>query len=312
MISFGPIPSRRLGKSLGINNILSPKTCSYGCVYCQVGKTGRYLTERAAFFEPEIIYTEVSRHLDRLDNKNYPDYLTFVSNGEPTLDRNLGRSIKLLRKLGIPIAVITNGSMLKYKSVQADLVTADWVSVKMDAPDVQTWKKINNPAPGLDFEAHLKAIMYFSGIFSGILCTETMLVSELNDSRNKLCSIALLIRELHPEKAYISIPIRPPAFSSVRPPDIRKINEAWNIFNDEQIRTELLTGFEGTDAGYTGNAYDDILNITSVHPLREDSLSRLLKNDRADKSVVDSLISQQLIRKISYQGKFYYMRNYHN
>ena len=108
MISFGPVPSRRLGKSLGINNIMTPKTCSYGCVYCQVGRTIKKSIKRETFFQPEVIFEKVEEHLKRLDKENYPDYLTFVSNGEPTLDINLGKSIMLLKKLGFPVAVITN------------------------------------------------------------------------------------------------------------------------------------------------------------------------------------------------------------
>jgi len=310
MISFGPVPSRRLGKSLGINNILSPKTCSYGCIYCQVGKTLKYRTRRQEFFQPERILHEVEQHIDQLDKKNYPDYLSFVSNGEPTLDVYLGRTISLLKKFKIPIAVITNASLLKYKSVRVDLSLADWVSVKMDAPDIGTWKSINNPASNLNFKTHLESVMNFADEYNGILCTETMLVSGINDRKEKLLHLASLIKKLRPYKAYISIPIRPPTLSSVKAPDMEKINEAWQIFSDQQIQTELLTGFEGTNAGYTGNAYDDILNITSVHPLREDSLMQLLHNDHADFSVVESLISQQLIRIIPYLGKNYFLRKY--
>ena len=111
MISFGPVPSRRLGKSLGINNIVSPKVCPYSCVYCQVGATRNLSVTRQSFFEPDLIMSEVSRHLEKLRSGEMPDYLTFVSNGEPTLDINLGTSIKLLKRLGIPVAVISNASL---------------------------------------------------------------------------------------------------------------------------------------------------------------------------------------------------------
>ena len=182
MISFGPVPSRRLGKSLGINNIISPKNCSYGCVYCQVGKTMKKSIKRESFFEPEVIFEKVRQHLGQLSKENQPDYLTFVSNGEPALDLNLGKSILLLKKLGFPVAVITNASLLFDESVREDLFKADWVSLKMDAADNDTWQKVNRPDPKLDFKKHLENIKLFSSRYKGLLCTETMIIKGLNDS----------------------------------------------------------------------------------------------------------------------------------
>jgi len=312
MISFGPVPSRRLGKSLGINNIISPKACSYGCVYCQVGKTIKKTIKRSEFFKPELIFEKVKEHLNRLSEENYPDYLTFVSNGEPTLDINLGESVRLLKETGIPVAVITNASLLEYDSVRKDISLADWVSLKMDAGDNDTWQKINHPAPGLDFEKLNESKNLFASEFKGILCTETMLVDGINDFAENLTNVAQLIKNLNPAKAYLSIPIRPPAGFSVKAPDPEKLNQAWQIFNDMNIKTEFLTGFEGTNTGFTGNIYEDILNITAVHPLREDSMIKLLENDKAGYEVVESLIRQRLIRVSVYNGKKFYLREYHH
>ncbi len=97
----------------------------------------------------------------------------------------------------------------------------------------------------------------------------------------------------------------------IKPPDTEKLNQAWQVFHDMHINTELLTGFEGADTGYTGNIYDDILNITAVHPLREDALFDLLKKDKAVMNSVTSLINQQLIRQVNYNGNKYYLRYYH-
>lgn len=311
MISFGPVPSRRLGKSLGINNIISPKVCSYGCIYCQVGKTTRKSIKRETFFEPENIYNNVLQHIKKLTPDNYPDYLTFVSNGEPTLDINLGRSIMLLKKTSIPVAVITNASLLIYDSVKEELAQADWVSLKMDAGTGKTWNLINCPAEGLDFEKHLENIIQFAGNYKGLLRTESMLVEGINDSEEELLIIARLIKKINPGKAYLSVPIRPPAEKSVKPPDPEKLNRAWQIFTSENINTELLTGFEGSDTGYTGNIYEDILNLTAVHPLREDTLLKLLEKDNADYQIVESLINQKLIRQAFYKGEKFYLREYH-
>jgi len=311
MISFGPIPSRRLGKSLGINNIVSPKTCSYSCIYCQVGKTIKKSCKRESFYKPDVIYEKVVKHIDKLSRDNYPDYLTFVSNGEPTLDENLGKAIKLLKKTGIPVAVISNASLLFYESVRDDLYMSDWISLKMDAGDIITWYLINRPVAGLDFENTLTNIKLFRDEYKGRLCTETMIVNGINDSTENISALAEIIKGINPEKAYLAVPIRPPVEKFVKLPDAEKLNLAWQTFNKMQIKTEFLTGFEGTDTGYTGNIYEDILNITAVHPLREDTLVKLLQNDSAGYSVVDSLIRQRLIKTIIYEGNKYFIRDDH-
>ncbi len=310
MITFGPIPSRRLGKSLGINNILSPKVCTYGCVYCQVGQTKKYTIERQSFFEPKIIVSEISKHLKKLDKNNYPDYLTFVSNGEPTLDSNLSETITQLRTFQILIAIITNASLLYIESVQNDLFLADWVSLKVDAPDNETWHAINRPFKELNFEEYTKSLFSFSKQFKGKLCTETMLIDGLNDSAEKFEQIAAIIKKINPATAYLSIPTRPPAYSGIKAPEIDKVNQAWQIFTDKGINTELLIGFEGTNVGFTGNAYEDILNTTAVHPLREDTMIELINKDKYDISIIESLLDQRLIKKVKYNNQTFYFRNY--
>ncbi len=310
MISFGPVPSRRLGKSLGINNIIRPKVCSYSCIYCQVGKTRQPSLTRQSFFTPEQIFREVDGHLNKLRSEDRPDYLTFVSNGEPTLDINLGKSIEMLKQLGIPIAVITNSSMLGDTEVRGELMQADWVSLKVDASGADTWKRVNRPADGLKFEILIEGLKLFAREYRGELRTESLLCKGINDSRKELSGIADIISTLAPGRAYISIPIRPPAEKSVMPPGVETVNLAWQIFREAGIETELLTGFEGVDTGYTGNIYEDILNITAVHPLREDALMELLAKNGADFSTVESLLSQRLIKCSVYQDRRFYLRDF--
>ncbi len=311
MIAFGPIPSRRLGLSLGINNIVSHKICTYSCVYCQIGITKNKSMIRQHFYDPEQLLAEVEIHLDKLDRDHRPDYLSFVPNGEPTLDINLGKEIRLLKRFNIPVAVITNSSLINNQQVQEDLMEADWVSVKVDAVSENIWGRINRPLKDIDFTRMIRGLKSFAAAYKGKLNTETMLIDGCNDETEQIGKIAEFIAKLNPRTAYLSIPTRPPAVRTIKAVSELKMTEAWQIFQEAGISTELLTGFEGTDTGFTGNAFEDILNITAVHPLREDTMAALLKQDKTDGNVIDSLVSQGLIKNINHGGKTYYIRSYH-
>ncbi|MGQ1948779.1 radical SAM protein [Geofilum sp. OHC36d9] len=311
MIAFGPVPSRRLGLSLGINNIVSHKICSYGCVYCQIGETHNQTTQRRVFYEPEVLLENVEDHLKKLDSAHQPDYLTFVANGEPTLDKNLGTEIKMLKQLGIPVAVITNASILPNPVVRDNLMEADWVSLKIDSVNEEVWRQINRPPSAMSLSDILTAITDFSTTFKGKLHTETMLVKGLNDSTKLWQENASYIASLNPETAFLSIPIRPPAEAKVQAVTAEQLAVAWQIYHAAGISVELLAGFEGTNTGYTGNAFEDILNITAVHPMRQDTMTELLSKDKSDFSVVQSLVTLGLIKAMNYNNKTYYVRRYH-
>ena len=177
MIAFGPVPSRRLGRSLGINNI-PPKVCTYSCVYCQVGRTLKMQVERQAFYAPQEVTQAVRDGIERAGKASEPiDYLTFVPDGEPTLDVNLGREIALLRSLGVPVAVISNGTLIWRDDVRADLMAADWVSLKVDATREEVWRGIDRPHGHLRLSAILEGMLEFAQVYEGDLVTETMLVA---------------------------------------------------------------------------------------------------------------------------------------
>jgi len=253
------------------------------------------------------IYEEVANHLRKISNK--PDYLTFVADGEPTLDINLGKSIEKLKNFEIPIAVITNASLLNDPEVRTELSLADWVSVKVDANDESIWKKLNRPHKNLSFDKYLEGIFLFSSLFKGKLASETMLVQGLNDQIDLIRSTATLIKQVQPFVAYISVPTRPPAVSSVKKPSETTINAAYQIFKEAGLKTELLIGFEGVNTGYTGNAIDDIMDMCAVHPIREDTMDEILKKDQADPTILQLLLDDSYIKKVAYNGMIFYIRN---
>jgi wyosine [tRNA(Phe)-imidazoG37] synthetase (radical SAM superfamily) len=312
MIAFGPVPSRRLGLSLGINNIVSRKICSYSCIYCQVGQTLNVTNQRAEFYEPKVLIENVKNHIAKLEAHHIPDYLTFVANGEPTLDINIGLEIQMLKDaFKIPVAVITNSSLIDNSQVRNELMHADWVSLKVDSVETKAWQEINRPHFKIEHNKILHGIEQFANDYKGRLHTETMLVDAVNDHSSSLEATSALISKLNVETAYLSIPTRPPAEKAIKAISPENMARAWQIFQSKGINTETLTGFEGTNAGYTGNAYEDILNITSVHPLRDDTLKELLEREKAGRDVIDSLMQQRYLKKSHYNGHDYYVRNFY-
>ncbi|RLI58400.1 MAG: radical SAM protein [Candidatus Thorarchaeota archaeon] len=308
MKAYGPVPSRRLGKSLGINNI-PPKVCSYSCVYCQLGTTIRTYIERREFYEIEAIIKDVNRKVkEAKKNKEFIDYLSFVPDGEPTLDINLGREIELLRSLRIKIAVITNASLIWREDVRDDLLGADWVSLKIDAISEKIWHRINRPHRSLRLEKILDGMLEFARVFGGELTTETMLIRGINDNDREIGEIADFLSELKPDRAYISIPTRPPARRDIMPASEEKINMAYQILSNKLSNVEYLIGYEGNAFAFTGDVEEDLLGITSVHPMREEAVREFLSKTRSDWSIIERLIEENKLIETEYGGKRFYMR----
>jgi len=309
MIAFGPIPSRRLGRSLGINNI-PPKICSYSCVYCQIGITNSMSISRKEFYSSKEIFKEVSEKIKQLHNdKEKIDYLTFVPDGEPTLDINLGEEIDLLKPLGIKIAVITNSSLLWDENVRKDLMNADWVSVKIDTNDEDIWHKIDRPNGKLEFPKILDGIQKFAAVYNGRLITETMLVSGINDDSNSLLKTAMFIKDINPEIAYILVPTRPPAEKFVEPPTEENINIAYQMFNGLLNNVELLISNEGTDFSYSSDAEKELLSILAVHPMRSDAVKKFLNKAKSNWDLIEKLIHENILKEVGYSGKTFIVKN---
>ncbi len=313
MIAFGPVPSRRLGRSLGINHI-PPKSCTYSCAYCQVGPTTHAAVEPRAFHTSGAILDAVRAHLGSLKTSGEAGeetcYLTFVPDGEPTLDVNLGAHLDALRGLGLPTAVITNGSLLDRADVRARLATADFVSVKVDAVSEDAWRRVNRPHPALDLPRILQGQERFAASYPGRLVTETMLVAGENDDPLELRRIASHLSRLAPSVAYVAIPTRPGADPRARPADEAAVVRAVICFGIHVDRVELLTSFEGVDVGATGDAERDLLATAAVHPLREDQVQALLDRDGAEWSLVEDLVAQGRIRCVEHEDHRFYLRRF--
>ena len=195
---YGPVPSRRLGRSLGIDPIPS-KTCNYQCIYCQLGKTTKFTSERQDFFPKEEIYKELEESIKQ--NTGKFDFITFVGSGEPTLCKSLGNLILKAKKISKkPICVITNGSLLYQDDVKDDLIFSDVVLPTLDAGDEKLFIKINRPHPSIRYEKMIQGYIDFRKEFNGDFWIEIMLMKGINDSKEELLKIKKKIDLIQPDR----------------------------------------------------------------------------------------------------------------
>jgi len=265
--------------------------------------------KREAFYESGKILKEIEYKLRELKEKGEKvDYLTFVPDGEPTLEINLGKQIETLKELGIKVAVISNASLIDQEDVQKDLCQADLVSLKVDAVTRDVWRKVDRPHKSLELRKILQGVSNFSSIYPGSLITETMLIDRVNDKREEIEKVADFIAGIKCEKSYISIPTRPPSEKWVKPSNEDTINMAYQIFVERNINAEYLIGYEGNEFTFTGDVEESILSIASVHPIREDAVEEILRKARADWTDISRLIEEGKLIKIKYKDKNFYMR----
>jgi wyosine [tRNA(Phe)-imidazoG37] synthetase (radical SAM superfamily) len=267
--------------------------------------------DRTPFYAPDKIAAAVEEQLELARrNDQRIDYLCFVPDGEPTLDANLENSIARVKEFGIPVALITNASLLQDAGLREELLGLDWISLKIDAGTESVWRCIDRPFKTIGFHAMHTGMRAFAERFDGILTTESMLIHSLNSDDGELESMAEAAADLQPDISYLAIPTRPPAESWVRPAEEQRLAAAFRIFSRRIDRVELLIGYEGNAFSYTGDAAHDILSITAVHPMREDALQELLQRDKADRSTVQRLIDEGKLLRTEFQGHAYYLRKF--
>jgi wyosine [tRNA(Phe)-imidazoG37] synthetase (radical SAM superfamily) len=309
-IIFGPVPSRRLGSSLGINNI-KRKICTYDCIYCQCGKTSCCSMERDCCLSPYELYYIIKRKIQELEKAKVKiDYICFATNGEPTIDNNLAKEIGLLREFGYKIAVLTNGSLLWNDNVKENLYYADYVSVKVDTVVESTWEIINRPHPRLRFTNVLDGVKEFVNSFRGILTTETMLVKGVNDNIFEMEQITTFLKSLKRDVSYFTTPIRPPSEKYAVSPDAKTLEELSLFLTNELPNSEMLFDNEIGDFNVTGDFEKDFLGILSVHPMRENAVKDLYKHNNVDLVEFNNLISTKKIEEINYLNQKFYKRIY--
>jgi len=300
---FGPVPSRRLGRSLGISPI-PPKTCNFTCIYCQLGRTTNFTNKREEFYPLNEIINELK---DALKQKIEFDYITIVGDGEPTLYNRLGELISAIKNLtSKPVAVITNGALLYEEAVRNDLLEADIVMPTLDAFNEKMFRIINRPHKELKLNRIIEGMSLFRKQYKNQLWMEVMLVRDKNDSLETLKEIKKIIDFIGVDKTFINIPIRPPAEKWVQIPSQERLTIAKEILEAESIShyDEILVESLDVLADYE----TQILEITQRHPLREEQILSLFSDLSKEQtlSIINDMEHKGIIELTIYNEQRYW------
>jgi wyosine [tRNA(Phe)-imidazoG37] synthetase (radical SAM superfamily) len=270
---FGPVPSRRLGQSLGIDTI-PLKTCNWNCVYCQLGRSRPMTNSRKEYYPAKEILAE-AREVLNSHHEGEIDWVTFVGSGEPLLHSKIGWLIRQVKRLtNLPVAVITNGALFYQTDVRREIVAADAVLPSLDAGTAELYRRINRPHPQITFGQLVQGLIAFREEYWGKLWVEVMLVRGMNDTPQALWDIAAVLQRIGPDAVHINLPTRPPAETWVLPPVEESLIQAVAILGNS---AEVVHPSEGRfNLGGYDDPMDAIVGIITRHPMREEELIRSL------------------------------------
>ena len=266
---FGPVPSRRLGFSLGID-IIKLKTCTYNCIYCQLYQTSVHTIIRQTFFDKQAILADIKEAVNKFDNI---DYLTFSGSGEPTLSSDLGWLIKEVKSFtSIPVVVITNSSLLWMPDVREDIRIADVVMPSVDSVDPKIWAEVNRPAIGIEMEKVLEGIKTFCKQFKGKIWLEVMLVNGVNDSLEEIMKTATFVNSLENiDAVQINTVVRPPNEASAKPLTPEQLNDVLKYY---KYPAEIIASFKkGSNKSYIEDKSEAIIDLLTRRPCTPEEMA---------------------------------------
>lgn len=291
---FGPVPSRRLGRSLGVDptpasefsghSQVRPfsranlkKSCNWNCIYCQLGRTRPFTRARTRFFDPQKMMEELRQFLQS-ESRSSVDWITFVGSGEPTLNSDLGTILRCIKaETDIPVAVITNGSLLGLSEVQEDLAEADAVLPTLDAGSPSLFKRINRPPSEFTFQRHLEGLKAFRSGYKGKLWLEMMLIEGVNDDENSMRELAIAVQKIAPDEVHLMLPTRPPAEPRVHPASAERVRRAQAIIGEVSRVLHPDQRYGEFGAMTEVNPLDAAARILARHPMSDEELRSALR-----------------------------------
>lgn len=304
-VVYGPVRSRRLGLVLGINNI-KKKVCSYDCIYCPIGEKSCCSICTNNCLSPYELYTSVKNKIDEIKRSGKDiDYILFAGNGDSTLDSNLSQEISILREFGYKIAVFTNSALLWNDNIQENLMYADYVSLKVDTVNDDTWVKLNRPHNRLRYDLILNGIEQFSKRFRGTLTTETTLIKNFNDTAEEIEYLAKFLNSFRHKASYFMTPIYPPQETFAVSPSEETLKYLSGIIQ-EKIKNSIMLCCPETDEFFATDDFEnELLGLLEMHPVNETAVKTFaLANSKIDK--LNELIELKLIKQLENNGKKYY------
>jgi wyosine [tRNA(Phe)-imidazoG37] synthetase (radical SAM superfamily) len=298
---YGPVPSRRLGFSLGVD-IVPYKTCTINCIYCQIGRTTHKTLDRKQYAPKTDILQEVK---EALESRQRIDYITFSGSGEPTLNSEIGALIGEVKSLtSLPVAVLTNSTLLFMDDVQRDLMDADVVLPSLDAASSGIFRKVNRPHHSLHIETIIDGLKEFRKRYRGQMWLEVMLIKDYNESIEELSLIRDAISEIQPDRVHLNTVIRPPSELFAKPLSREEMAAAKKILGED---CEIVAEFHGQSTGGTDSVEDAIVEMAERRPLTTLDIANVLGISETNAGqMIQGLREQSRIEERQYHGEKYY------
>jgi wyosine [tRNA(Phe)-imidazoG37] synthetase (radical SAM superfamily) len=300
---FGPVPSRRLGRSLGVD-LVPYKTCTFDCIYCDLGETTHKTVVRESYVKPEEIQRELELTLPILSKK--PNYITLSGSGEPTLNENIGEIIHHIKDLtSIPLAVLTNGSLFSLQKVRHALVGADVVIPTLDAINDVTFQCLNRPHPSLNIQDIVSGLIQFRSEYQGQIWLEVVFCRGINDDKGKMEKLKGVIERAHPDRVQLNTPVRPPAEEFAYALSTFQLEEIRKQFGDQ---AEIISEFAASSGEVFDSVKDtEILSLLKRRPCTTEDISKALglRKDEVVKQL-DHLREAGAVRYRMHDQRCYY------
>ena len=304
---FGPVPSRRLGMSLGID-LVPYKTCTYDCIYCELGKTTKKTTIRKEYLSKDLILKQLEEYLPLLEFP--PDYITISGSGEPTLNSKTREIIKEIKRITtIPVAVITNGSLLPLDQVKEDLLAADIVLPSLDTVNPPIFKHINRPEPSLNINDIIKGMIDFRKEFSGQIWLEILFCRGINDDHAAVERLRDKIEDIKPDMIQLNTVVRPPAENSASPLSEKQLISIKEILG---TRAELISDTIPSEKGTCFyDKEESIINLIGRRPCTCDDICKALGlHGNETIKHLDKLMKEGRIKcKLHHHHGYYHIAN---